>query len=348
MDRGRRDVERLRDLARGEAEHVAQQQHRPLPGRQVLKSGGERQLDALALLVAGGRRGEPVGEAGVGERLEPAQLGRGRRQLAMRVAGGAASSGTSRRGRRSSAFEADVRRDPVQPGAQRCCGALEPGQPAPGAHERLLERVLGVLDGAEHAVAMRLQLGAVRVRRAARSRARSRRPSRYRPACLAGSIASDGVAAQAWRAATRRSYGRSRITTPAWSDGHSRPIGVAGVRLSGLRPVTQPHCTGSDLPSAARPRTRSMRWSKAAAAAAGESLTSSLSPEVKPSAAGANLSHWSVKPPAPVSSRYGSWWALDSPGFLLLSSGSELRSQTTTVGVPVGAAGPASSSAACA
>ena len=51
-DRGRRGVERLGDLGGREAEHVAQDQHRALARGQVLERGDERELDALALLVA--------------------------------------------------------------------------------------------------------------------------------------------------------------------------------------------------------------------------------------------------------------------------------------------------------
>ena len=59
VDRGDRRVERLGDLACREAEHVAQDQHRALARRELLERGDERQLDALALLVARLRRGEP-------------------------------------------------------------------------------------------------------------------------------------------------------------------------------------------------------------------------------------------------------------------------------------------------
>ena len=50
----RRDggVERLRHLVRREAEHLAQDQHRALVRGQVLERRDERQLDALAQLVA--------------------------------------------------------------------------------------------------------------------------------------------------------------------------------------------------------------------------------------------------------------------------------------------------------
>src|ERR687898_2481769 len=61
----RRDgrVERLRSLLRREAEHVAEDQHGALRGRQMLKRGDEGELDALALLVAGLGRRVPVLEA---------------------------------------------------------------------------------------------------------------------------------------------------------------------------------------------------------------------------------------------------------------------------------------------
>jgi hypothetical protein len=57
--------------------------------------------------------------------------------------------------------EAAVRRDPVQPRAQR--GALlEAAEPAPGGEQRLLDEILGVLHRAEHPVAVQLELAPVR------------------------------------------------------------------------------------------------------------------------------------------------------------------------------------------
>ena len=70
--------------------------------------------------------------------------------------------------------EADVRRDPVEPRAERRA-ALEPVEALPGAEERLLHRVLGLEDRAEHPVAVARQLAAMLAR--ARSRARSGRGS---------------------------------------------------------------------------------------------------------------------------------------------------------------------------
>ena len=85
VDRRRRRLERVGDLAAREAEHVAQDQHGALARRQVLERGDERELDALALLVASLGRGEAVLEAEplVRVRLDPdrldERLGRGRR-----------------------------------------------------------------------------------------------------------------------------------------------------------------------------------------------------------------------------------------------------------------------------
>jgi hypothetical protein len=67
VDGGGRRVELLGDLAGREAEYVAQDQYRPLRGSETLQRGDERQLDALALLVARLRR-QRVG-------LQPERLG---------------------------------------------------------------------------------------------------------------------------------------------------------------------------------------------------------------------------------------------------------------------------------
>ena len=84
-----RRAERLGDLAGGEAEHLAHDQHRTLPRRQQLQGGDERQLDALALLVARRGRQRAVGEPElhVGVRLEPDGLGE-RWLVVVPVAGG--------------------------------------------------------------------------------------------------------------------------------------------------------------------------------------------------------------------------------------------------------------------
>ena len=48
VDRGDAGVEQLGDLGRLPAQHLAQDEHRPLPGRQVLEGGDEGQPDRLA------------------------------------------------------------------------------------------------------------------------------------------------------------------------------------------------------------------------------------------------------------------------------------------------------------
>ena len=84
VDRGHRGLERLADLLGGEAEHLAQDQHRPLARRQVLHRGDEGELDRLALLVAGVGGGVAVLdlERLVGVGLEPDLLGRPARPAA--------------------------------------------------------------------------------------------------------------------------------------------------------------------------------------------------------------------------------------------------------------------------
>src|SRR5207302_8518575 len=61
-------------LGAGEAEHVAQDQHRALARRQVLERRHERQLHALALLVAGLGRGVAVCDRVVWIGLDPHRL----------------------------------------------------------------------------------------------------------------------------------------------------------------------------------------------------------------------------------------------------------------------------------
>ncbi len=56
VDGGGGRAELLGDLAGREAEDIAQDQHGALRGDEVLQRGDERQLDALAFLVAGLRR----------------------------------------------------------------------------------------------------------------------------------------------------------------------------------------------------------------------------------------------------------------------------------------------------
>ena len=63
---------------------------------------------------------------------------------------------------RTARVEALVGGDPVEPGAQR--GApLEPCEPSPRGQQRVLDGVLGILQGPEHSIAVHLELAAVRL-----------------------------------------------------------------------------------------------------------------------------------------------------------------------------------------
>jgi hypothetical protein len=144
-----------------EAEHVAEHEYGSLAGRQALERGDEGESDRLAGLIAGLRPGSRVGDAleqRVGVRLEPGlldaparrrrpsgRLGRGRELPA---------SSSPKRG------QAGVGGYPIQPGTQ----ARAPGEalkPAPRGQERLLDHVLRVLGGAEHPVAVHVELAPV-------------------------------------------------------------------------------------------------------------------------------------------------------------------------------------------
>ena len=152
VDRRPARPQRVRDLGAAEPEHVAQDQHRALARRQQLERGHERELDALALLV-GLRR--------AGERLEPDRLGVRLGQPGMRIPRRALVLREDERAPPLGQPQRRVRRDPVEPRADRAA-ALEPRQPAPGAQQRVLQRVLGVLGRAEHPVAVRVELAPVR------------------------------------------------------------------------------------------------------------------------------------------------------------------------------------------
>ena len=131
---------------------TSQQDERgPLLRRQVLERGDEGEPQRLALLgelVGRRQRRDPGHLRELGEVLEQRLLRRAEvhRPRAPLAAG--------------ERVEADVRRDPVQPRLERRA-ALEPVERPPGAHHRLLHRVLGVEGRAEHAVAVAGQLAAV-------------------------------------------------------------------------------------------------------------------------------------------------------------------------------------------
>jgi len=156
VDRVDGRVEHVGHLVRVESEDVAQGEDGELARRQDLKSGHEGQGDGFGLLVAGlgaERHVDRPLEEGVGEWLEPydlAEPGRlGRFNLGHVPLPGGASAG------RPTRVEAPVGGDAVEPGADRGA-ALEPSEALPGGKQRVLEGVLGILEGSEHAVAVHL------------------------------------------------------------------------------------------------------------------------------------------------------------------------------------------------
>jgi hypothetical protein len=139
-----------------ESEDVAQDEDGELARRQDLESGHEGQGDGFGLFVArlrAGRHVDPTLEEGVGIRLEPndfAEPGRlGRFDMRHIPLLRWASAGRTQR------VEAPVGNDPVGPGADRGA-SLEPSEALPGGQQGVLEGVLGVLEGAEHPVAVHL------------------------------------------------------------------------------------------------------------------------------------------------------------------------------------------------
>jgi hypothetical protein len=162
VDRGDRGVQQLGGFARREVEHLAQQQSRALARGQVLEHRDEGELDALALLVPRGRpRRAVLAELLVGIRLDPHRFGQGLAgRRVRRSCGGVTGREAARRPARDQ-LQACVGRDLVEPRADRA-SLLEASESPPRAQQRLLQRVVGVVEGAEHAVAVRVQGAAMR------------------------------------------------------------------------------------------------------------------------------------------------------------------------------------------
>ena len=118
-----------------------------------------RVLARAATTAAGSSAPRPV--SAVRDRLQPRNVQKGDGNGAVRVLGRRAQPG--RQGPPGPGFqraEACVRRDPVQPGTHRG-PAFEVAVGSPRAQQSLLHLVLGVVHGAEHAVAVGQQLASV-------------------------------------------------------------------------------------------------------------------------------------------------------------------------------------------
>ena len=132
------------DVSRSSAISVAcqrrtsrQDQRGALPGRQVLQRSDEREAQGLA------RDRAVLGQVGVRDRLEPHDFRGDVQVLDHRRAGRAEVHRPGAPLAAAQHVQAHVRRDPVEPRPQRRA-PLEPVVGAPGAHHRLLHRVLGL------------------------------------------------------------------------------------------------------------------------------------------------------------------------------------------------------------
>jgi hypothetical protein len=164
---GRRgDAEHARHLSGGEAKHFTEQQDSPLPGRQVLQAGDEREPQPLPRGDDRGGIFRLRGHQGVRHWFQPGDAWIGRADGGVRVVGGCVQAG--RQCPPASLFErgqAGVGGDAVQPGAHRR-PALEGVIGPPGPQVGLLHDVFGLVCRPKHPVAVRQQfpperLGAV-------------------------------------------------------------------------------------------------------------------------------------------------------------------------------------------
>jgi hypothetical protein len=168
VDGRHRGLQQLGGLGGAPAQHLPQDEHGSLPRRELLQGHHEGQRHRLALLGDRSRVGAVVGQVV----QEPVRVGLQPRHL-----------GTLRSGR-DAATPAGLEHpqaggggDPVQPGAQRSA-SLEGVQVPPGPQQGLLGGVLGVVEGAQHPVAVHVQLTDMRRHQQPEPRlvARQRRP----------------------------------------------------------------------------------------------------------------------------------------------------------------------------
>jgi hypothetical protein len=150
VDRRDRGLERVRRLLGGELEYVPEDEHSPLAGGKVLQRGDEGELERLSPFVASLGRSVTVRAAGG---LLRVRLDRQRPvERALAAVG--------------DRVEANVGRDPIQPTPRRA-SAAEVGLRSPGPQEGVLERILCIVQRAEHPVAVRVKRGAMRLDEAA-------------------------------------------------------------------------------------------------------------------------------------------------------------------------------------
>ncbi len=154
VDRGHAGVEQLGDLGGLPAQHLAQDQHGPLAGREVLQGGHEGQPDGLAGRGQIRRVGVDAQDPVVGDRRHPqvlrqhgAEVGGVRRRRGPEVDGPGPALPAPEH------VQAHVGGDAVQPRAESRPTLVGVDGP-PGPDHRLLDGVLRFETGAEHPVAV--------------------------------------------------------------------------------------------------------------------------------------------------------------------------------------------------
>ena len=196
VHRGRSSSSVSATSPRREAEHLAQDQHGALARRQVLERGDERQLDALALLVArlGRRLAVADAVALVRVRLQPDGSTSGVARPVARAGRRAPRSiGSTRLRPPRDRVQARVGRDPVQPRAERRARP-NPASPRHARSSASCSASSASCDRAEHPVAVRVQLGRGAARPAGGTRPRRRARAAVHDAAVVGAHPATGSA----------------------------------------------------------------------------------------------------------------------------------------------------------
>ncbi len=152
VDRGAAGVQEFGHFVRPQRQHVAQNEHSALERWKMLQRSDERESHAFA---GGHDRGRiAVVEQRIRERLEPRQFRLpgeqadvGDRTRLRQVHGQRPARSTFQRG------QADVGRDPIEPGAHRSPLRVIGFGRAPGPQRDLLHQVFGIVQRAGHAIA---------------------------------------------------------------------------------------------------------------------------------------------------------------------------------------------------
>ncbi len=157
---GRAGVEQRADLLRAPAEHVPQNEDRPLPRRKRLQGDHKSQCNCLPLIVARFRVALHGRKPPVREGLDPDRL-HDRRAARVTEFGFWEEIGRqSAAGSPGELVQAGVCGDLVQPGPKGGAGLIR-AEPFPRLEQRLLNEILRVHHRTQHAIAVNVKLAAI-------------------------------------------------------------------------------------------------------------------------------------------------------------------------------------------